>query len=177
MFKRILAATDGSDHAQRALVVAGNLASRYDAELLVLNVFSGTEMSDAIRHFAEIEHLKPAHRQEHVSDHGIGGTAGIPLTPIEETEDPGGMFQAARKIGQMIAGDGANSAREAGASKVTPLAREGDPAEVILDAAKEHEIDLIVLGSRGLGTLSGLLIGSVSSKVNNLSECCCITVK
>jgi len=177
MFKKILVATDGSNHAERALVVAGNLASRYDADLLVLHVFSGAEMSETMRHLAEVENIMPAHREKTVSDLGIMGPTGLPLEPAEEMEGYGVMFQAAEKLGQRLADDGTEVARKAGASKVTSIARDGDPAEVILETAKENEIDMVVLGSRGFGTLSGLLMGSVSSKVNNLSECCCITVK
>jgi nucleotide-binding universal stress UspA family protein len=43
--------------------------------------------------------------------------------------------------------------------------RRGDPAAQILEAAKERTADLIVLGSRGLGQLGGLIIGSVSERV------------
>ena len=41
----------------------------------------------------------------------------------------------------------------------------GSPAVVILDFAETNDIDLIVMGSRGLGLLKGVLIGSVSQKV------------
>ena len=53
----------------------------------------------------------------------------------------------------------------------------GDPAEVILEIAKEKEADVIVLGSRGLGKVRGALLGSVSRKVTSLSDRTCIVVK
>lgn len=43
--------------------------------------------------------------------------------------------------------------------------RRGDPASQILEAAKAKEADLIVIGSRGLGQLGGLILGSVSERV------------
>jgi nucleotide-binding universal stress UspA family protein len=49
--------------------------------------------------------------------------------------------------------------------------QEGRPADVILQIAKTHGIDLIVMGSRGLGTLSGILLGSQSLKVLHHAEC------
>ena len=48
---------------------------------------------------------------------------------------------------------------------------EGPPAGAILRVAAEQSCDLIVLGSRGLGQLSGLLLGSVSSVVAQRAEC------
>ncbi len=177
MFTRILVATDGSDHAQRALDVAGNIASRFDADVVVLHVFSTAEMNEAMRHLAEVEHLMPAQRQVLSADSDITSAQGLPIDPVDKIGDYGVMYQAAEKIGQRLADEGAEIARKAGASKVKSVAREGDPAEEILNFIEEQNIDLVVLGSRGLGTLSGLLMGSVSNKVNHLSDCNCITVK
>ena len=42
---------------------------------------------------------------------------------------------------------------------------EGNPAERILELARLRDVDLIVVGSRGLGTMAGLLLGSVSREV------------
>ena len=53
----------------------------------------------------------------------------------------------------------------------------GDPAERILDCAKREHVDMIVMGTRGLSDLKGLLMGSVSHKVSHLADCACVTVK
>jgi nucleotide-binding universal stress UspA family protein len=42
---------------------------------------------------------------------------------------------------------------------------EGSPAERILELARLRDVDLIVVGSRGLGSMAGLLLGSVSREV------------
>jgi len=49
--------------------------------------------------------------------------------------------------------------------------QEGRPAEAILRTAKAHEVDLIVMGARGHGTLSGNLLGSQSLKVLHHADC------
>lgn len=44
----------------------------------------------------------------------------------------------------------------------------GPVAESIADFAKNHDIDHIVMGTRGLGSVKGLLLGSVATKILNL---------
>ncbi len=48
--------------------------------------------------------------------------------------------------------------------EVKYIVKEGKPVDKILETAEELDVDLVVLGSRGLGT-SGYLLGSVSTKV------------
>ena len=48
---------------------------------------------------------------------------------------------------------------------------EGPEAEAILTAAETHGVDLIVMGTRGRGSIEGLLFGSVSRKVTHLAPC------
>jgi nucleotide-binding universal stress UspA family protein len=43
--------------------------------------------------------------------------------------------------------------------------RHGEAADGVLDAAHDMSVDLIVVGSRGLSRLSGLVLGSVSQKL------------
>ena len=53
----------------------------------------------------------------------------------------------------------------------------GSPAVVVLDFAETNDIDLIVMGSRGLGPLKGLFMGSVSSFVVTHAACPVMIVK
>ena len=48
---------------------------------------------------------------------------------------------------------------------------EGSPAEAILDVAVTRKSNVIIMGSRGLGTLAGLLLGSTSQKVVAHAPC------
>jgi nucleotide-binding universal stress UspA family protein len=56
-------------------------------------------------------------------------------------------------------------------------AREGDPAKVILDVAREQDADLIVVGARGLTGLRRFLLGSVSSKLAHHADCSLLIVR
>jgi nucleotide-binding universal stress UspA family protein len=42
---------------------------------------------------------------------------------------------------------------------------EGSPAQAVLELARSRDVDLIVVGSRGLGAVKGALLGSVSSEI------------
>jgi len=54
---------------------------------------------------------------------------------------------------------------------------EGDPAEAIIDVAKTRNSDVIVMGSRGLGRLAGLVLGSTSQKVVSHAPCPVLIVR
>ena len=45
----------------------------------------------------------------------------------------------------------------------------GEPAEAIADYAKQKGCDQIIMGTRGMGTVAGLVLGSVATKVIQLS--------
>ena len=53
----------------------------------------------------------------------------------------------------------------------------GSPALNIVQCAKDNNVDMIVMGSRGLSDLGGLFLGSVSHKVSHMAECTCVTVR
>ncbi len=54
---------------------------------------------------------------------------------------------------------------------------EGSSAEAIINVAVTRASDVIVMGSRGLGTLAGLLLGSTSQKVVSHAPCPVLIVR
>jgi nucleotide-binding universal stress UspA family protein len=46
-----------------------------------------------------------------------------------------------------------------------------DPADLVADAAREAEADLIVVGTRGHGRVSGMLLGSVTQRLLHVAPC------
>lgn len=63
------------------------------------------------------------------------------------------------------------------ASAVTTVVRTGNPYEVILSAAEELEIDLIVIGSLGSTGLSNYLMGGVARQVLLNAKCSVLLTK
>lgn len=62
--------------------------------------------------------------------------------------------------------------------KVRKILVQGHPAETIIAVAEEENFELIVIGSRGLGGLQKLILGSVSNAVlQEAKNCCVLTVK
>ena len=60
--------------------------------------------------------------------------------------------------------------------KVTHIIREGSPARVILEVAREEDIDLIVMGSSGKSGFDRFIMGSVADKVVNSAKCAVLVV-
>ena len=70
-----------------------------------------------------------------------------------------------------LAERGRSIAREAGVAKVVVQALEGEPGRVLLDAAKDFDADLIVVGSKGLTSHAHFILGSVASSVAHHAPC------
>lgn len=151
MTKKYLAAVDGSDHAWLALDLATDLAKISEAELLILHVVPYEPMPEGFEHFAKAEGIL-----------------------IEEEK---ARYHASRGVGDNIVREAEARARNNGLERVVSRAVEGNPADRIVSMAQSEGVDMIFLGSRGLGEIKGLLMGSVSHKVMHLAPCTCVAVK
>ena len=151
MIKKILAAIDGSDHAWKALNLATDMAKLHQAELVILHVVPYQDIPEAMRQFAKAEHM-----------------------PIEEER---ARYHYAKTLGDGLTQQAEAWVRSNGLTAVSAQTAEGKPADAILEIAKNEAADTIVLGSRGVGYISGMLLGSVSHRVANLAEVTCVVVK
>ena len=66
---------------------------------------------------------------------------------------------------------------EADGVKVETFARQGDPADAILDVAEEKGADLIVVGNKGMSGAKRFLLGSVPNKVSHHAPCSVMIIR
>ena len=72
--------------------------------------------------------------------------------------------------------DAAAAIRAAGV-EVEVFARQGDPADAILDVAEERGSDLIVVGNKGMTGAKRFLLGSVPNKVSHHAPCSVLIIR
>jgi nucleotide-binding universal stress UspA family protein len=88
----------------------------------------------------------------------------------ELPEDVSWMVNPREDVQAVLDGE-ADRIRENGVSQVETYAREGDPADAILDVAEEKSADLIVVGNKGMTGARRFLLGSVPNKVSHHAPC------
>ncbi len=172
MLKKILVSTDGSDHAGKAVALASDLAAKYGAELTILHVLLRGHLPEELRRLVEVEGLVKHSDKPPVTEVPMA----MAMAPAQ-VESETASLQVLDAVGRQIVESAEHVARDHGVETVRTLVEDGDAAERILEIAERAGADAIVLGSRGLGTLKGLLLGSVSTKVAQHAHCTCITVK
>ena len=177
IFTRIVVGLDGSDHARKALAIAIGVAKNDKADLVLIRALSTEPMSKAERELAETEfgfkNLGAPSPATVIADVDADPRLRPAVAP-EATTDA--QFQARIGMAQSFLEDAQQEALQAGVPKVEICVEYGEPAKVILDVAEREKADLIVLGSRGLSDLKGLVFGSTSHKVAHLAQCSCVTV-
>ncbi len=173
MYERIIVATDGSSCGNRAIVAAADLSQKYDADLSIVHVLMHGSPPESLQRMAEIEHLVDVHPDAGVAFNNVPGMA-MSAAHVTQQHVAHAVIEA---IGEKVLERAVEAAKDAGAKTVDGVALEGDAARKIVDAARDKNANLIVLGSRGLSSFKRLLMGSVSQKVSQLSECACLIVR
>jgi nucleotide-binding universal stress UspA family protein len=72
---------------------------------------------------------------------------------------------------ESVLSDAENRARAAGAQDVKRMPVEGDAAEALLKVAVDEQVDLLVVGNRGLNRFGGRLLGSVPANISHAAKC------
>ena len=86
-------------------------------------------------------------------------------------KEPETMDDIMREHARKVAEEAKEQAIAQGATDPRAFVKNGPVARSIIAFAEEHASDLIVIGSRGLGSIEEYLLGSVSHKVTGLAPC------
>jgi nucleotide-binding universal stress UspA family protein len=141
MYEKILVPLDGSEPSKHALEHAITIATKFGASLRLLAVVPQVVLP-----------MFP--------DEGFG------VAPVTAAKD---MARYQEKMKELY--EGVLKEAEAKLKKEHPdisveaTLREGRPSATIVELAEEDGVDLIVMGSRGVGGITGWILGSTSRRV------------
>ena len=176
MIKTILVPTDGSEHANKAVELAADIAGKYGAKVIILHALQRHASADELKAQVAGTRVRAelAKRIDELCQATMNAAAaafqGYPApVPIPE--------EVVKEVGQLILDKARQAVEAKGVTDITVEVIDGAAADSIIAAAKHQKADMIVMGSRGLSNLGGLLMGSVSHKVSHLAPCTCVTVK
>jgi nucleotide-binding universal stress UspA family protein len=153
--RRVLVVTDGSAHSRRAVQYLGKfpLPEKVDVRLI---------------------HVLPPLTAPVIMEPYFGGRdAYIPLHSLEEEAQ---IESEQERAGQALLDRTHDLLLKKRIESTLVLVR-GDAATEIIDYAGKEDIDLIVAGARGLSSIQGWLMGSVSRKLVHYSNCSVLIVK
>ena len=144
---RVLHPTDFSAPSDHAARYACALADRFNAELHLLHIVASL--------VAALPEIDPS-QSAHVDDYGE-------LVKQLKADAERKMDELLKAVGCSIQG-------------VVCASEEGAPFVQIIRYAKEHDIDLIVMGTHGRTGLSHMMMGSVAERVVRKATCPVLTV-
>ena len=145
--KKILVAFDGSEQSDKALDFALDLASKYSAQIALINVIPFSPISDSSVVIPYGADYATFYKERRSANEKM----------LAEALNKAKNFQKTLQITKKLI--------------------EGRPAEKIVETAKEGMFDLIVIGSRALGGIKEYFLGSVSNRVADKAPCPVLIVK
>lgn len=146
--KTILVPTDFSEQADNALDLAAQIARKSGAKILVINVIEG------IRNFS----FNTIGESESI----MGEEAFIVRKLIDQVKE---------RLGNLVLNDAFEGL------DISTEVEMGSPYESISKVIAQHDADLLVMGTKGVGGLDEVLIGSNTEKVVRYAKCPVMTVK
>ena len=171
MISTIVAPIDGTEQSESALRFAADIAQKYNASIVLVHaLLRGTSVS-IMQEIAEKKGFLDQVRDDlaNVETIPIATVAGV-AAPMEVLPN-----ETLERFGKLLLESA--KASVSGVSDTRTRVIDEDPAKAILQCVAEENGDLVVIGSRGVGDLKSLLLGSVSHKVVEEADCPCVVVK
>ncbi len=140
MIDKLLVALDGSNHSLKAVDYASEIAASLKAKVIILNVVKSQELPEGLREYAELEH--------------VAGTD----------------IEVLKKIAGHLVANAERRAKEKGVDDIVGEVEEGPVARTIIARAQHHDVDMIIVGSRGLGNIEATLRGASAVQARTHSD-------
>jgi len=157
--RKILYATDLSENAKYAFAYAVNLSHTHNAGLTILHVFEDTARTeDLILSYistSQWEEIRKRHEEE---------ARAILIGKQRGHVNIGAVLEQFCADAQQQGGTPADFTVD------EIIVERGNPTEKILEIAESRDCDLIVMGSRGLGVIGKLMLGSTVQKTVQRSK-------
>ncbi|WP_299692143.1 universal stress protein [uncultured Tateyamaria sp.] len=147
MFKHIIVGIDGSEKAKKAARVAFDLGKHYGGTVTLV-------------------HVPHAETAAYVVGAVSGYHSAITKPSYDEIE----------RAGQQVLDKALIIAADMFFADVRTHMPHGDAATELLRYADKIGADLIVTGRRGLGGLSGLVLGSTTQRISHRAKCACLSI-
>ena len=148
MATRILVPVDGSPHSDKSIEFAADMAKQKPSVLHLLHVVAVSRIPIGVEDYVKSENLK-------------------------ESPETAYLQFAGNQI--LVAAE--EQAKRHGLTQMEKALLKGDPARQIIQYASDHDMDIIIMGRRGLGAEKGPMLGSVASKTSQACDRTCILVK
>jgi nucleotide-binding universal stress UspA family protein len=155
LISKILVGVDSSENSEKALDYALEIADKFSASVLILNVFQPPP---------EFEYQPSMGQQLPIS--------GSPQEQIGNQSNVASFIKDLRKVHEAVLSRAIERAIKLKPNlKITGELKEGDTSSQIVETAANGQIDLIVIGHRGDHKIKELFLGSTSEKVAHKAGC------
>lgn len=175
MVSMILLPVDGSDNSLKAAGIAGDLAGIHGARVTVVNVIEPRHFDPDYQRMAEVEHVVPP------GESALPWLQNVP-DDLESLIQTRGQYEERSRVLGFLADHVVQAASEVLTTHGVPsdrlrfIIKNGRPANRIIETAREVGADMIVMGSRGMSDVRGMVYGSVSHRVAHEAPCTVLTV-
>ncbi len=143
-------------------------------QAIVVGTDGSDTASEAVRQATELSRILHA-RVHVVSAYEPVGSARLREERRRVPEDMQWLVNPQEEVERALE-QAAASLRDLGV-EVSTYARQGDPADAILDVAEEQNADLIVVGNKGMSGAKRFLLGSVPNKVSHHAPCTVMIIR
>ena len=161
MITKILVGVDGSKNSEKALDHALEIADKFSASILILNVFQPPpESGYKANMFSQFP------------------TSGYPQDTIGDQSNMSAFIKDLRKVHEPVLSKAAERAIKLKPMiKITTELKEGNTPFQIIETAANGGFDLIVVGHMGESEIKEFLLGSTSERVVHRAKCTVLIVK